>query len=486
MPRTQSNSAWDTTLLNLGVPDGTGPRALHARLAQALRTAIRAGVLHPGRVLPPSRILAADLGCSRWAVNEAYQQLAAEGYIDARVGSGTRVVWRDRPDVAVPAPPAPHGRAAGTDLAPGLPDLRAFPLAQWLAALRSAAATLPHQRLGYRSPAGEPELRQVLAGYLRRVRGAAVHPDDLTVCSGVTDAVTRLCLAARERGVRAAAVEDPGWTRLRDTIAATGLRVIPVPVDEQGLRADLLDRRRDLGLAVVTPAHQFPTGVVLSPQRRRALLDWARRVDGLIIEDDYDAEFRYDRRPVGAVQGTDPRRVALAGSVSKTLSPALGLGWLATPPHWTAAVQSGLALPSILDQHAFASLVDTGGYDRYLRNARKRYRARRDVLVHALNGYLPQWTVSGVAAGLHLVVRLEPTAGVGGPDGPAIVRAAADAGLRIACARQYRVRNRSLDDALVLGYGNLADGEVTAAASKLAVAIASAGRIKRARAATWR
>jgi GntR family transcriptional regulator/MocR family aminotransferase len=468
MPKNQSNLAWDT-LLDV---DGQPPGPLYARLAGALRTAIRSGAVPAGSMLPPSRLLAADLRCSRWTVTEVYQQLVAEGYAEARVGSGTRVTGRAGGGRSVPAVPTERARGTALDLAPGLPDLRAFPLHRWLAALRAAAAALPYHQYGYPTPGGEPRLRRVLADYLVRVRGAAAHADDVTICTGVTDAVTRLCGAARAAGADAVAVEDPGWTRLRQAIAATGMRVVPVPVDERGIRADVLAGLTGVRMVVVTPAHQFPAGVVLAPERRAHLREWARRVDGLVVEDDYDAEFRYDRRPVGTLQGADPERVALAGSLSKTLSPALGLGWLVTPPRWTGPVRAypRVAAPGLLDQLALAELIESGGYDRHLRAARKRYRARRDALLAALACRLPGYTVAGVAAGLHLVL-VPPDDPAHRFDPDAAVRRAAATGLRIACVRQYQMDNREQDAALVLGYGNLADGEVEAAVSQLAATV---------------
>ncbi|GIJ46771.1 GntR family transcriptional regulator [Virgisporangium aliadipatigenens] len=443
------------------------PGPLHARLSGALRAAIRSGTLPAGSALPPSRLLAADLGCSRWTVVEVYQQLVAEGYATSRVGSGTRVAISPSVERAR-ARPAPVPAPGGIDLAPGLPDLRAFPVEKWLGAMRRAAAALPYHRFGHPTPGGEPALRHTLADYLGRVRGADVDPEDLTVCAGVTDGVVRLCGALRAAGHDSVAVEDPGWTRLREAVAATGLRTVAVPVDDGGLRVAALERT-GARVVVVSPAHQFPTGVVLAPQRRAALLAWARRVDGLIVEDDYDAEFRYDRRPVGAVQGTDPQRVALAGSLSKTLSPALGLGWLVTPRRWTGPMRAlpRAGAPGVLDQLALAEFLRSGGYDRQLRAARKRYRARRDALIAAL---ARDHRVTGAAAGLHLL--LWPA---GGGDAAAVVRRAARAGLRIVAARQYRVDNRALDAALVLGYGNLADHELPAAVARLTAALDAPG-----------
>ena len=473
MPESRANLAWDVLLDVAGQPPG----ALYARLAGALRSAIRAGRLVAGSVLPPSRLLAAELGCSRWTVTEAYQQLAAEGYLDSRVGSGTRVVWQEgdaRDGEQRGTALRPVGATPRIDLSPGLPDLRAFPRDRWLAALRAAAAELPHQQLGYPSPGGEPQLREILADYLHRVRGALVRPDDVSICCGVTDAVTRLCAVARAAGHDAVAVEDPGWTRLRDVVASSGLRLVPIAVDEHGLRVEDLEREPGVRLVVVSPAHQFPTGSVLAPQRRARLVEWARRVDGLVVEDDYDAEFRYDRRPVGTLEGADPDRVALAGSLSKTLSPALCIGWIATPPRWTAALRDlGPPGPGVLDQLAFAGFLSSGGYDRHLRATRNRYRARRDALVEALAQRLPDCTVSGAAAGLHLLLDLPRAAG-SEPDGPDLVRRAAALGLEVACAREYRVHNDALDSALVLGYGNLRDSEVSSAVDRLAAALASA------------
>jgi GntR family transcriptional regulator/MocR family aminotransferase len=469
MAKSHTNLAWDT-LLELG----GRPGPLHARLSGALREAIREGRLPAGSALPPSRVLAEDLGCSRWVVTEAYAQLAAEGYLEARVGSGTRVRPLGRGDAGRPPPRVAPARAPRIDLAPGLADLRSFPLARWAAALRSVATTLPHTELGYPDPAGHPRLRHVLARYLARVRGAHPDPAQVTICRGVTDGTGRLCRALRAAGVTAVAVEDPGWHRLREAATAAGLRLVPVPVDGEGLRVGDLGDHPEVRAVIVGPTHQFPTGVVLSPARRAALLAWARRVDGLILEDDYDAEFRYDRRPVGTVQGTDPSRVALLGSLSKTLSPALGIGWAVTPPAWTGAFRDTLgppAVPSTLDQLTFAAFLEAGAYDRHLRAARRRFRLRRDRLVRALAERLPGTRLLGVAAGLHLLVRLD-----GAVDGAAVVARAEAAGVRVANLDTYRVRADAAAPGLVLGYGNLADGQIEEAVTLLAAAVAGARR----------
>jgi GntR family transcriptional regulator / MocR family aminotransferase len=511
---TRAKLAWDT-LIDV---EAAGPGPLHARLTRSLRHAIRDGRLPPESALPPSRTLAADLGCSRWVVTQAYDQLVAEGYLTARTGSATTVraigpserrpaADRSRGGSATPragdaatasrktthsgsrgrgrttegstaAGQAPSGDAAWNrpvrtryDLAPGLPDLRAFPRRRWVDAVRSQLATMPYDDLGYPAPGGAPHLREVMADYLRRVRGALIDADDVTCCSSVSDGAARLAACLRTAGIDRIAVEDPGWTRLRQTIERVGLRTVGIPVDAEGLRVDDLAEHRDLRAVLVTPAHQFPTGVVLTPGRRALLLDWARDVDGLILEDDYDAEFRYDRRPVGTLQGADPDHVALFGSLSKTLSPAIGIGWMVTPHRWTAdlrAGESGMSMPSTLDQLAFGEFVESGGYDRHLRAARQRYRRRRDSLVAAIAARLPGCTLSGVAAGLHLVLRLEP----GTPAAEVVSRAAAS-GVHVSDLDSYRIRPDPSAPALVLGYGNLPDGAIDAAVSLLAAAVAA-------------
>ena len=445
----------------------------HARLAQALREAIRSGQLSAGTALPPTRILAAELRCSRWVITEAYAQLTAEGYLTATVGSGTRVrnlaheEQGSARQVSPPRPAAAH--AAPIDLAPGLPDLRHFPMRQWMSALRGVGADIASADLAYPDPAGHPRLRQVLSDYLARVRGARVDPADLMITGGATDAIGLLCRVLKRQGHTAVAVEDPGWYRLRDVVTAAGLKAVPVPVDGEGLRADLLGDYADVRAVIVSPAHQFPVGVVLSPQRRALLLSWAAEQDGLIMEDDYDAEFRYDRRPVGALQGIGRSTVALAGSVTKTLSPAMGMGWVAIPPGWTALVRAAVVRssgPPVFDQLAFAEFVRTGAYDRHLRATRRSYHARRDGIVRALGEQLPGSRISGVAAGLHLLAHLPA-----GTDAAAVVRHAAAGGVRVANLDTYRFAADPQAPGLVVGYGNLADHQLQEGVARLAAAV---------------
>ena len=465
----QTNPRWDV-LLDLGAT-GTGTR--NERLKRALRAAIRSGRLATGATLPPSRALAADLGCSRWVVTEAYAQLVAEGYLEARTGSGTRVSWAGSArsgDVRRPRPSGPHARV---DLAPGLPDLRAFPRVRWAEALRAATTSASVQDLGYAEPSGHPELRTVLVDYLQRSRAATASGARLMVTTSTSSAVRRLCRALVSDGHRSVAVEDPGWTRLKTVVRDSGLEPVPVPVDDEGLRSNDLDAHPGTRAVLITPAHQFPRGVVLSAERRAALLRWADRVDGLILEDDYDAEFRYDRPPVSTMQGMNPRRVVLLGSLSKTLSPAIGIGWMLVPARWSDIldrVDSMPSLPPSLDQLGLTRLLTSGAYDRHLRRVRRMFRARRDLLVAHLSRRLPDCEVSGVAAGLHLVVHL-PT----GVQASAMVRDAEKRGVHVVDLDSYRAGSTG-PPALVLGYGNITDGQIPDAVSVLADVFARSDR----------
>jgi GntR family transcriptional regulator/MocR family aminotransferase len=400
-------------------PEDAPAKGLTAWLAAGLRTAIVTGRLAPGARLPATRLLAADLAVSRGVVVDAYQRLIDEGLATARTGAGTTVAARgpgaEQPsdrrraldNLRLPLPP-PEG--IDIDLSPGVPDLSAFPRAAWLRAERAVLGEITSADLGYGDPGGSPRLRAELAGWLARVRGVRAEPDDVIVVGGVAQALALLAQTLRAAGVTAAAVEDPGSRGARDQMAHWGVRAEGVPVDDEGLVVDRLTQ----DAAVLTPAHQFPTGVVLSPARRRALLGWAA-AGGLVIEDDYDAEHRYDRAPVAALQGSAPDRVAYAGSVSKSLAPGMRLGWMIAPRPMQAALleakhDSDLGSPC-LPQLVLARLLASGDYERHLRTVRTRQRRRRDALLAALRSHLPGARVTGVAAGLHLLIML--------PDGTA-------------------------------------------------------------------
>ncbi|WP_329107383.1 PLP-dependent aminotransferase family protein [Micromonospora sp. NBC_01699] len=467
-----------------------GRPGLTGQLTVALREAIVQGRLAPGTRLPSSRGLAADLRLSRGVVVEAYEQLVAEGRLVARPGAGTLVapdtgVSRSRrrtPDAPVAAPtgigPTTRPSLTGTGIGPatrtsptgnafrsGVPDLAMFPRVQWRRAYERALSRARDADLDYGDPAGAPRLRAELANYLGRVRAARVDPADLVITTGAAQAFSLIATVLRSRGATEVGIEDPGSAGIRGHLEAQGLRLVPVPVDAEGLDVEAL-WRTGLPAVLTTPAHQYPTGVVLAPRRRAALLAWARQTGGLVVEDDYDAEFRYDRDPVGCLQGLAPELVAHVGSASKALAPALRLGWLAVPQGWrTAVVAAKFAADvggPVLEQLAFAELLASGGYDRHLRRCRQAHRQRRDALTEALRRYLPEARISGVAAGLHLVVEL--------PDGIDDERLA-DAAQRVGLAPVPLSRLRLAPGGppgLVLGYAANPPAELTRAVRTLA------------------
>ncbi|NEB21788.1 PLP-dependent aminotransferase family protein [Streptomyces coelicoflavus] len=469
MRQDRKSLAWSTLLEIDSQPEGP----LHRKLCGALRSAVVAGRVTPGSALPPSRVLAEDLGCSRWVITEAYAQLIAEGYLEARSGSATRV----RATAAVPNQGQPRSNPQISvpvefEMLPGMPDLRTFPRKRWADAVREVTASIASADLGYPDVFGHPRLRERLAAYLVRGRGAAVSADDVIVCDGTLDGVVRLCRALRSAGHTHVAVEDPGWSRLSSAVSTVGLTPVPVEVDRDGLRIDRLRANTLTRAVIVAPAHQFPTGTVLTPARRAELLHWAREVDGLVMEDDYDAEFRYDRRPIGTVQGMDSARVVLMGSLSKTLSPALRIGWVVAPPRWAEALREAAVAvtpPPVIDQLAFAAFLDAGWYDGHIRASRLRYRSRRDLLLKEMASTLPDLEISGAAAGFHLLLHLNDC------DAAQAVRRAARLGLRLVDLDQYRMSARTGPPALVLGYGNLSDASVPEAVRRLAEAVRGKG-----------
>jgi GntR family transcriptional regulator/MocR family aminotransferase len=299
-----------------------------------------------------------------------------------------------------------------------------------------------------------------------RVRGAAATPEALVVTSGYTQALWLVCRVLAARGARRIAVEDPSLDDNWATLRSAGLELVPLEVDGDGAR---VDRLGDADAVLLTPAHQFPTGAVLAPERRRALLAWG----GVVIEDDYDAEYRYDRAPVGTLQRLAPDRVVHIGTASKTLAPALRLGWLLAPPDLAGAVaRERWAVDSggpVIAQRAYARLLATGEVDRHLRRTRREYGRRRDRLVAALAARLPDCRVEGVAAGLHLLLRLPD-----GADEAAAVAALADRRIRIRGLAGYRLRPRPDAPALVVGYGRLPEPAIAAVADALAAAMATA------------
>ncbi|MFD4372753.1 PLP-dependent aminotransferase family protein [Streptomyces sp. NPDC058486] len=483
---------------------------LKAGLMDALREAVRGGRLAPGTRLPSSRQLAADLGVARNTVAEAYAELVAEGWLTARQGSGTRVARRADPpssapsqegdgdgggdrdageaDVpsAVPAEPTPGGsawragggsgvraprRRAGVpayDLRTGTPDLASFPRAAWLKAYRRALTAAPDEAFGYGDPRGRAELRTVLAEYLARARGVHARPERIVICAGFAHALMLIGRALRRRGAGAGAgavagagagavaVESYGLGPHAALLRDAGLATPPLPFDERGTRVEELAALAP-DAVLLTAAHQFPLGGALPPDRRTAVVDWARATGGFVLEDDYDGEFRYDRQPVGALQGLDPERVVYLGTASKSLAPGLRLAWMVLPEALVDEVAAGKGsvvdwMCGTPDQLAFAEFLASGAHDRHVRAMRLRYRRRRDQLVAALAAYAPGIQVGGIAAGLHAVLSLPP-----GTERAAL-HSAAWHGLAVQGLDQFRHPDaeRALDG-LVVGYGTPSD-----------------------------
>ena len=420
--------------LHLSVDPASGRRV---GLEHALREAIRDGRLAAGTKLPSTRTLAVELGLARGTVSAAYDQLVAEGHLTAVRGSGTRVaeLLSERPSspglltdrgsggsgasggpasrTGLPTQPA-RPRRHLHDLRPGTPDLSQFPRSAWLRAARRALNAAPNDAFGYGDPRGRVELRSALADYLGRTRGVRVDPGRIVIVSG---AVQGLALVGQVLG-GVIAMEDPYIPLFHEVVRSNGGNVVPLPVDDDGARVDLLSGRRysEVGTVVVTPSHQYPIGSTLHPSRRQALVEWAYGGERLIVEDDYDGEFRYDRQPVGALQGMAPDRTVYLGTASKTLGPGVRLAWMVLPDHLvgpvTEAKRHADHQSEALGQLTLAEFIASHDYDRHIRASRLRYRRRRDLLAERLHTRAGRpaagFALGGIAAGLHALVRLEP------------------------------------------------------------------------------
>jgi GntR family transcriptional regulator / MocR family aminotransferase len=456
--------------------DRDGGDALHRQIETSIRQRIRAGVLPAGVALPPTRALAAGLGVARGVVVEAYAQLVAEGYLTSRGGGYTQVASAA---AAAPAATAPMpGRPGGSrslrpvvDFGYGRSNLSAFPRAAWLRSVRRVLTGVADERLGYLEGRGAAELRSALAAYLNRVRGTNADPETMVITNGYAQAVSLLMGVLAARGARTVAVEDPSATGdVRPIAHALGLRVVGVPVGEGGVRVDAV-AGLDADVLILTPSHQWPTGGVLSPRARAGVLAWARRTGALVLEDDYDAEYRYDRAPIGAMQGLDPGRVAYAGTASKTLAPGLRLGWLILPrelvePFAEAKLLADRGSP-VVDQLTFADFLSRGEFDRHLRRMRPVYRSRRDALLRALARHLPELEPAGIAAGLHLVAWLPQDL-----DEATVIAAAGREGVAVAGVSPYRLLPAPRGG-LIFGYSNLNERAIAAGVTRLARAVSS-------------
>ncbi len=430
--------------LHLEVGETRPARALE----RALRDAIAAGRVSPGGRLPASRGLAADLGIARSTVAEVYGQLAAEGWLESRVGAGTWVA-----EMAAPGPAGRETTAAGLGPRPyfgGIPDTSLFPRREWAAAARRAADAAASAELGYPDQRGSLRLRQELAGYLRRTRGAQASAERIVIGQGFSGLLTLVCRAMAGAGARRLAVEEYGHAAHREIAAAAGLDLIPLPVDGEG--ADVARLHPGIDGVLLTPAHQFPTGVPLSPARRRAVTAWARQSGGLVIEDDYDGEFRYDRRAVGALQGMAPGHVIYIGTSSKALAPAVGLGWAVVPQARMAmllARRPALGEPrDTLNQLTLAEFIAAHSYDRHVRRMRAEYRRRREHLAAQLAARVPAARLAGVPAGIQALTVLPDRT-----DPDQVTAAGLRRGLAFSALREYAASGGTHPAAVVLGFG---------------------------------
>jgi GntR family transcriptional regulator / MocR family aminotransferase len=448
--------------------DRSGELPLHEQLERSLRENIRRGRLPAGTRLPSTRGLASELGVSRGVVTEAYGQLSAEGYLETRQGAAVRVARAVRATV----PRAPARSLLPTfpyHFHPGLPDLAGFPRDRWLRSLRAALGESPLDAVGYGDPRGVPRLRETLADYLGRVRGAAADAENMLVCTGFMQGFSILCRWLHGQGVEGIAMEDPGWHVHHLIAEQAGLQTIPVPVDEQGLDVRAL-AGTDARAVLVTPAHQFPTGAVLSRERRAALIEWAEDGERLIVEDDYDAEFRYDRVAVGALQGLASERVLYIGSASKRLAPAMRLGWMLLPSWLSWQLISAKAVEDggseAIGQLALCDFIERGELDRHVRRMRLRYQARRDSLLAALARSLPQAQPRGAAAGLFELVELPA-----GTNEAALLAAAGARGVGMEGLSWHRFTHGGAPG-LLLGYGNLSEPAIEHGIHLIAQALA--------------
>ncbi|HEY3557904.1 MAG TPA: PLP-dependent aminotransferase family protein [Kribbella sp.] len=441
---------------------------LHQQVESGIRTRIRGGLLRAETVMPSTRALAQDLGLSRGVVVEAYQQLVAEGYLVSRAGGYTQVA-----DVAVVSPAGAVAAASGPpriDFRYSRPDVSEFPRAAWLRSVRRVLNETPYRSLAYIDGRGTIELRTALADYLNRVRGTAARSENMLICNGFAQGSRLLLQVLAASGRRRLAVEDPSDNDLREVAQAVGMDVVGVPMLATGIDVAALERS-GADVVLVTAAHQFPTGAVASAETRAALVAWAVARDGLVIEDDYDAEYRYDREPIGAMQGLAPDRIAYAGTASKTLAPGLRLGWLILPtwlvePMAQAKLMDDRGSP-VFDQLAFADFVARGEFDRHLRRMRPRYRTLRDTLVERLAARLPELEPVGVSAGLHVMTWLPPDLS------EADLRAAGlERGLGVYGLTPYWVGGDG-PAGLVFGYGSLNRAEVVEGIDLLAEAVAA-------------
>jgi GntR family transcriptional regulator/MocR family aminotransferase len=448
---------WSSSRLDLHIDlDPAGGR--RSGLESALRAAIRQGRLPAGTLLPSTRGLAQELGLSRGTVTAAYGQLVEEGYLTTRPGSGTTVA-EIPPRAPDPARPAPAPTIPRHDLRPGLPDVSAFPARAWLASTRRVLTRARPEVFGAGDPQGRIDLRNALADYLGRTRGVITTPDRIVITSGYYQGLGLLSGVLATGGTSIAAVENPGHNLFREVVQRAGLTTLALHVDAHGARVDALTQRT--GAVFLTPSHQYPTGVPLHPSRRQTLCAWARSTGGLIVEDDYDGEYRYDRQPV-----------VYCGTASKTLGPALRLAWMVLPPRLVQPVvqakQQADLYTETLSQLILADLITTHAYDRHIRAARLRYRRRREILLDRIAA-TPSLTAHGVPAGLHTLVTLPSH----GPTEHQLLTTCAHHGLALRGLAELHHDPADQPQGLLIGFAAPSERAYSAALDALFAALAS-------------
>lgn len=456
--------------LHIELPRGIGVKAA---LLQGLRNSIDSGVLTPGTRLPPSRSLAVDLGVSRNTVADCYTELANAGWLITRQGSGTVVAPRADADAVSNAQspsksPEQELPRPALSFIPGSPDVSSFPRAQWISSARRSLTSAPNDAFSATDPRGRIELRTALSSYLGRTRGVRTDPEHIVICASSGHGLTLIARVLQQT----VAVDAYGLHLHRNLLAAEGIRTVPILVDEFGTCTEQLASTQ-AKVALLTPTHQFPLGGPLIPSRRRTALEWASDSGGIVIEDDYDGEFRYDRKPVGALQAIAPQHVVYLGTVSKTLSPAIRIGWMVLPDR---LIEPVLALKgpyerwvSATEQLTLADFINSGRFDAHIRKMRTSYRRRRDQLVGTLEHRLPEVRIAGISAGLHAVIQLPP-----GTEG-AILSAAEGLGLELVGMSTFRHPDSPStgNDGIVVGYSTPAPSRYSDALERLCTAMES-------------
>jgi GntR family transcriptional regulator/MocR family aminotransferase len=467
--------------------DRAHPETLAAQVRAGLRDAIRLGRLPAGTRLPASRVLADDLGVSRGVVVDAYAQLAAEGFLVTRPGSGTLVS-----DAAGLTPAHSswwHRRGQQhqrlwqpeIDLRPAGPDPALFPRSQAARTMTEVFRRLPAAEFSYTGPWGVAALRRQLESHLGRLRAAMAPADGIVVVTGRTQALTVIARTLAAAGYDQVAVEDPGDPRHRHLLQAHGLKPVPVPVDDQGLDVSVL-AASGCRAVLASPGCQFPTGAVMSAARRARMLEWAVASRALIIEDDLHADFHFERPALACLQGMRPEQVILIGSVSMTLAPAMRLGWIVPPPQLLRAIaetkrDDDFGTP-VMEQHALASWLESGQYDRHVRHARRSYAMRRAALSRQLGQRFPGWPQHGTPAGLEILLELPGSLSDGH-----VAAHARQQGLGVTPLTPMRVRAAG-PPGLVLSYARLAPRRCADVVGRLELAVQAVTGEKRALSAT--